>query len=451
MALEQAAPMDQRALNGSTATLADSLRPDEGVVPTRIFIDEEIHKQELERVFARSWLFVGHETEVPSKGDYVLRRMGRDSVIMARGEDQTVRVLLNQCRHRGMQVCRAELGNASHFRCPYHGWIYKNNGKLTGVPLYKDVYGSNLKIDEIGLRQPRVDRYRGMVFACWDDQAPTLDEHLGDARWYLDLIFGRTDAGLEVVGPPQRWVADMNWKLGADNFCGDGYHVWTLHRHAYDMGVMSEDAVRNGHVISTPQGHGIRIQNAPDDSPIPEYIGMPEELLPMLERNLDTAQRSAIRKCVVVHGNLFPNLSFVTSFGAGDPDDPAGGFVNVRLWQPTGPDTSEIWSWFMVDREAPQAYKDFSRRAYVRTHGVSGTFDQDDLEVWTNITATARGVISRESTFNYVIGIGKDPDTSWPGPGTVYEADYSEANQRAFYSAWLKQMTTADKTNRVVA
>jgi PAH dioxygenase large subunit len=423
-------------------TLAESVRPQEGVVPTRIFIEDEIHEQELRNVFARSWLFVGHETEVPSKGDYVVRWMAHDSVIMTRGEDMEIRVLLNQCRHRGMQVCRAELGNASHFRCPYHGWIYRNTGKLAGVPLYKDVYGSNLKIEGVALREPRVERYRGMVFACWDESAPSLGEYLGDARWYLGLIFGRTDAGLEVIGPPQRWVADMNWKLGADNFCGDGYHVWTLHRHAYEMGVIP-DGVRNGHVISTPHGHGIRIQNTPEDSPTPEYVGMADELKPMLERNLDEAQRQAIRKCVVVHGNLFPNLSFVYSFGAGEPTDPPVNFVNVRLWQPTAAGQSEIWSWFMVDREASDAYKAASRRAYVRTHGVSGTFDQDDLEVWTNITSTARGEIARGSTFNYVIGLGVEPDTDWPGPGTVYAADYSEANQRAFYSAWLERMTAA--------
>jgi PAH dioxygenase large subunit len=423
------------------------LRPDEGVVPTRIFIDDDIWAEELDRVFARSWLFVGHETEVPSSGDYVVRRMGHDSVIMTRGEDRVVRVLLNQCRHRGMQVCRAELGNASHFRCPYHGWIYKNTGKLAGVPLYKDVYGSNLKIDQIGLREPRVETYRGLVFACWDDDGPSLDDHLGDARWYLDLIFDRTDAGLEVIGPPQRWIADMNWKLGADNFCGDGYHVWTLHRHAYEMGIFNEKVIRNGHVMSMGAGHGIRIQSAPPDLPLPEYFGAPEELVPMIERNLDEDQCLAIRKGMVIHGNLFPNLSFVNSFGIADPDDPPAGFVNIRLWQPTSAGKSEIWSWFMVDREASPEYKEISRRCYVRTHGVSGTFDQDDLEVWTNITNTARGAVARESTFNYVIGIGQEPDTSWPGPGEVYEADYSEANQRAFYRAWLEKMTAGNGTN----
>jgi hypothetical protein len=170
---------------------------------------------------------------------------------------------------------------------------------------------------------------------------------------------------------------------------------------------------------------------------------MADELKPMLEHNLDAGQREAIRKSTVVHGNLFPNLSYVYSFGAGDPDDPPCNFVNVRLWQPTSARKSEIWSWFLVDREASHAYKEASRRAYVRTHGVSGTFDQDDLEVWTNITNTARGEVARESTFNYVIGLGVEPDTTWPGPGTVYATDYSEANQRAFYSAWLEKMTAA--------
>jgi phenylpropionate dioxygenase-like ring-hydroxylating dioxygenase large terminal subunit len=292
-----------------------------------------------------------------------------------------------------------------------------------------------------------VDSYRGLIFACWDDGAPSLDEYLGDARWYLDLMLGRTEAGMEVVGPPQRWVANMNWKLGSDNFCGDGYHVWTLHRHAYEMGVIPEKAVRNGHVISTDYGHGIRIQTAPADAPIPDYVGMEPELLPMLERNLSEEQRAILRKAVVVHGNLFPNLSFVLSLAAGDPDDPASGFLNFRLWQPTTAGKSEIWSWFMVDSEASQRYKEASRRAYVRTHGVSGTFDQDDLEVWTNITSTAHGAVSRESTFNYVMGIGTPPDESWPGPGTVYPVDYSEANQRAFYAAWLAMMSGGGAVN----
>jgi PAH dioxygenase large subunit len=431
--------------------LAEIVRPDEGAVSTSIFVDEEVHRQELERVFARSWLFVGHETEVPSKGDYVVRRMGHDGVMMTRGEDGQVRVLLNQCLHRGMQVCRAELGNTSHFRCPYHGWIYRNDGRLAGVPLFKDVYGRNLRISEMALRQPRVELYRGMVFACWDEDAPALEAYLGDARWYLDLILARTDGGMEVVGPPQRWEAHMNWKLGSDNFAGDGYHVWTLHRHAYDMGIFSESVVGDGHVISTGQGHGIRIQSAPQDAPVPEYVGMEPRLQPMLDHNLDEAQRAALRKCVVIHGNLFPNLSFVLSLGAGDPDDPTGGFANFRLWQPTAPDRSEIWSWFMVDREASDAYKEASRRAYVRTHGVSGTFDQDDLEVWTNITATAQGTIARQSTFNYVMGLGADPDPAWPGPGAAYAADYSEANQRAFYAAWLAKMRAGEATNGRVA
>jgi PAH dioxygenase large subunit len=427
--------------------IAASVRTDEGVVPTRIFIDEDVYEEELRRVFPRSWLFVGHDTEVPQKGDYVLRRMGRDSVIMVRGEDMEVRVLLNQCRHRGMPVCRAELGNTSHFRCPYHGWIYKNNGKLAGVPLYKDVYGDNLTVADVQLTEPRVASYRGLVFACWDEEAPSLEDFLGDSRWYLDLLFGRTDAGVEVIGPPQRWVADMNWKLGADNFSGDGYHVWTLHRHAYEMGLMSKDSIRQGHVISTPEGHGIRIQNAPDSVPLPPYLGLEDSLYPMLERNLEPDQREAIRNCVVVHGNLFPNLSFVDGLAnTGDPGDPPGGFINVRLWQPTAPDRTEIWSWFMAEREASERWKEMSRRSYVRTHGVSGTFDQDDLEVWTNITSAARGTVSRESTFNYVIGLGKEPDASWPGPGNAYEADYSEANQRAFYKAWSEAMAEPEWT-----
>jgi len=95
---------------------------DEGLVPARIFNDAELHRLELERVFSRAWCYIGHESEVPSAGDYCLRYIGQDPFIFIRDEGGRIRVLFDGCRHRGAVVCRADKGNASHFRCSYHGW-----------------------------------------------------------------------------------------------------------------------------------------------------------------------------------------------------------------------------------------------------------------------------------------------------------------------------------------
>jgi len=101
------------------ATIADVRR---GMIPASVYSDPELFELEKERVFARAWVFMAHESEIPQPGDYVVRRIVDDSFIVARDEKGAVRVLFNMCLHRGMQVCRSERGNTSHFRCPYHAW-----------------------------------------------------------------------------------------------------------------------------------------------------------------------------------------------------------------------------------------------------------------------------------------------------------------------------------------
>ena len=112
-----------------------------GMIPAHIYGDPEVFALERDRLFARSWVFLAHESEIPNPGDYVVRRVLADSFIVVRDESGVVRVMFNMCLHRGMQVCRAEMGNASHFRCPYHAWTYRNDGRLVGLPFHLEAYG----------------------------------------------------------------------------------------------------------------------------------------------------------------------------------------------------------------------------------------------------------------------------------------------------------------------
>ena len=116
-----------------------------GQISREIFVNEEIYQEELERLFARVWLFVGHESQIPKPGDYFVSGMGEESVILCRDRAGKVHVFLNSCRHRGMKVCRYEQGNTSLFVCPYHSWSYTTDGKLQGVPLYRALYEGTLK------------------------------------------------------------------------------------------------------------------------------------------------------------------------------------------------------------------------------------------------------------------------------------------------------------------
>lgn len=198
-----------------------------GMIPAHIYNDSEIFALEKQRLFSRAWLFVAHMSEIPQSGDYVVRRVLQDSFIIARDSLGEVRAMFNMCLHRGMQVCRAEMGNASNFRCPYHGWSYRNDGRLIGLPFHDEAYGGEAGFKKAGqtlLPAPNVASYNGLIFISMDPDAEPLEDFLGDFRFYLDFYTKQSVKGLEVRGP-QRWRIKANWKIGAENFAGDMYHT----------------------------------------------------------------------------------------------------------------------------------------------------------------------------------------------------------------------------------
>ncbi|MDH4145843.1 MAG: Rieske (2Fe-2S) protein, partial [Acidimicrobiia bacterium] len=122
------------------ARAADLVDSERGTISREIFVSADIHAQELETLFTRAWLFVGHESQVANPGDFFTSRMGGESVILCRDKAGQVRVFLNSCRHRGMKVCRYDQGNTTLFTCPYHNWAYGLDGRLMGVPQYRSIY-----------------------------------------------------------------------------------------------------------------------------------------------------------------------------------------------------------------------------------------------------------------------------------------------------------------------
>jgi phenylpropionate dioxygenase-like ring-hydroxylating dioxygenase large terminal subunit len=166
-------------------------------VMLRVYDDADLHDLEMQRIFAKSWLLLGHESEIPNPGDFVARRMGQDPVILSRYTDGTIHVSLNVCPHRGMRVCLPEVGNTPIFRCVYHGWTFRTDGQFVGAPVPSEqMHGNVFDTSQLGLKKARVTLYAGLVFATWNTDGPTLEEFLGDMKFYLDTIFARSDQGI---------------------------------------------------------------------------------------------------------------------------------------------------------------------------------------------------------------------------------------------------------------
>lgn len=414
-------------------------------VPAKFFNDPEVHAVERTRVFGRAWVFLAHDSEIPDPGDYVVRYISEDQFIVTRDEDGTIRAHFNSCRHRGMQMCRTEMGNTSHYRCPYHGWTYSNKGNLVGVPAGAEAYGNKLKKSDWGLRpMPSLDTYKGLIFGSLDPDAEPLEDFLGDMRFYLDIVLDRSDAGLEVVGAPQRWVVSANWKLGADNFVGDAYHTMMTHRSMVELGLAPPDPkfALYGEHVHTEHGHGLGIIGPPPGMPLPEFIGLPDNIIESLERRLTPDQVEVLRPVAFLHGTVFPNLSIGNFLMSKDHVSAPSPFLTLRLWHPISESKMEIWSFFLVEKDAPEEFKHESYLSYLRTFGTSGAFEQDDAENWQSITRVLGGQFAKGQQMNYQMGMGvHEPDANWRGPGVAYPLDYAEANQRNFHEYWMQLMS----------
>ncbi|OBH11018.1 Rieske 2Fe-2S domain-containing protein [Mycobacterium sp. E1747] len=192
-----------------------------------LYTDPDIFAEELRKIWYRTWVYVGHESEVAQPNDYVRKQLGRQDVIMTRDRDGQIHLLLNRCSHRGNQVCDDAKGNSGTFRCPYHGWTFRNTGELVGFPFFKG-YGQRQLDMPLG-RVPRVDSYGGFVFGSFAPDGPSLVEHLGAAAGEIDRLTRLSPEGKVALNAG--WLQHQtraNWKLLAENET-DGYHPQFVH------------------------------------------------------------------------------------------------------------------------------------------------------------------------------------------------------------------------------
>ena len=207
-----------------------------------LYTDPAIYEAELERIWYRTWVYVGHESEVPEPNDYVVKSIGPQPIIMSRDKQGEIHLLLNRCTHRANLVCDAAKGNSSAFRCPYHGWTFSNTGQLLGYP-FNSGYGGREAKKDLGLgRVARVDSIHGFVFGSFAEEGPTLLEHLGGAAEAFDRLVALSPSGkVEISAGWLQHKAKANWKMLLENET-DGYHPQFVHSSIFSVADSGEAA-----------------------------------------------------------------------------------------------------------------------------------------------------------------------------------------------------------------
>lgn len=197
-----------------------------------IFTDEEIFELEMKHIFEGNWVYLAHESQVPNAGgDYFTTYIGRQPVVITRDKDGELHCLINACSHRGAMLCRRKTDNRTTFTCPFHGWTFRNNGKLLKVKDPREAgYPEQFNTDGSHdlTKVARFGNYRGFLFGSLNADVASLEDHLGDATKIIDMVVDQSPEGLEVLRGASTYTYDGNWKLQAENGA-DGYHVSATH------------------------------------------------------------------------------------------------------------------------------------------------------------------------------------------------------------------------------
>ncbi len=227
--------MSDGPINGLTKLSAKSAvidKIDEGgfYVDRRVFSDPEIFKLEMNRIFTRVWVFLGHESQIKKPGDFITTWIGQTPVILNRKSSGEIGALVNSCAHRGAMVTRAGKGNSAVFACPYHGWCYDTEGKNVKVPDRENGhYTPHFDRDNHDLTPvPKVASYRGFIWGSLNEQAEDLSVYLGETKSVIDLLVDQSPQGLEVLRGSSTYTFQANWKLQMENGI-DGYHFPIVH------------------------------------------------------------------------------------------------------------------------------------------------------------------------------------------------------------------------------
>jgi phenylpropionate dioxygenase-like ring-hydroxylating dioxygenase large terminal subunit len=436
-------------VNGNAGTVAKLVEP--GRIHRRVYADPNIFELEMERIFGRAWLFVGHASQVPHPGDFFTTELGRQPVVMTRHRDGSIHVLFNRCSHRGAKVANERCGHAARLTCLYHGWSFDTDGALVGVPIPEGC-AAEFRKEEFGLAPvPRVARYRGFVFASLAATGASFEDHIGPIQSNIDDLVDRApDGELAFDLGMHRYVFNGNWKLQVENVL-DSYHVPFSHastvnkegvqfarREGDQAGakVVEADQNRGGQSTTSQSwkgrrsyivgnGHGWTSNTALDDGKrsSPAFDAYKQVLTEKV--GPERAQHILTPR---LHNTLiYPNVSIM------------GLNIHVRVIKPLAVDRTEITVYPVRLVGAPDAMNFANIRLLNVTHSAASFVQTDDIEAFVRVQ---KGLQSRATDWVDISrGLGaEEPDREL---NATRGSAMHEMVVRAQYKAWLGYMGEA--------
>jgi phenylpropionate dioxygenase-like ring-hydroxylating dioxygenase large terminal subunit len=423
-----------------------------GRVHRSLYTDPEIFALEMSRIFGKAWVYVGHESQVRNPGDYFATRIGLMPLLLVRARDGGIRVLHNQCAHRGAMVVAADAGNASEFRCCYHGWTYHTDGRLKSAPLLNG-YPPGFDPADPRLAMLPVARsanYRGFVFASLAASGPSLEEFLGHMTTSFDDMVDRAPEGeIEAAGGVFKHVYHGNWKLYLENLC-DAAHPIFVHQSSIEAANEQSDNVhsdgsgeiairqmrQNGAPYSFwetqvgiwtyPNGHSY-LGDYHDDAKLVAALQDPvfRDYIAALEARQGKARSREILEVRRWNSNVYPNLSFMSQF------------QQLRVVHPLAANRTVVYTYNFKLRGAPAKIFERTVEFANTVNGTGSLVLTDDLETYGRI---GRGLESEGAPW-LQIGRGYASDLDDEHGGRRGKNSTSEVYIRNMFDAWLGFMT----------
>lgn len=411
------------------------------------YIDEEIFSLEMSHLFANTWVYVGHASQVPRVGDYYTTTVGDQPVVMVRHSDDSIKVLFNRCPHKGVKVAPEGCGHTGKFfRCPYHAWSFRTDGKLLSIPLKKGYDNTGFESSEASQGMAAVGAvkvYRDFVFCRLNPSGIEFEAFFGDSLSTLDNMVDRSPEGkLEIAGGVLRYTHACNWKMLVDNQT-DTCHPMVAHESSAGTAVKVWNEAPEG----TPkpmavelfapfmspyeffEKMGIRVwenghgHTGVSDSIHAEYSPAPGYMESMVAKYGEDRAHQILGD--VRHNTVyFPNIMV------------KGPIQTLRIFKPISANQTLVESWTFKLVGAPDMLLERTLMYNRLINAPTSVVGHDDLEMYER---AQEGLHSRGSEW---INVGRLYDPSEKNQSNVVTNGTNEWQMRSQMRAWVHYMTS---------